>query len=408
MNSKVSRMGRMVLGLTVIVCGAVKLGAQDISNYTNFTVDGKTIQFHGFASEGFAYSNDNNYLTMNTSQGSFAMTDGGVNVSTQLTDNFRVGAQIYDRNIGELGKWHPTLDWAVADYKFRDWFGIRAGKVKTVLGLFNDTQDMEFLHTFAILPQSMYPLDLRASTIAHTGGDVYGTIKLKKRGDLSYTGYAGWKSYDKYGGYVYGGAAVGINVTSMPGRQFGGDLRWNNLVKGLLFGASVMLSPETVNASTQVAPTVTYPYTIWWNDNTVAFYTEYKVGNLILDGEYRRETVGAASMVGPINNGGFYWDERGWYVSAAYRVAKRLELGTYESRYYPMWDQSHTPPTNHIYDTVAAAKVELTDHWDLKIEEHFMDGYGLPYSFRGFYPQENPDGLKPKTDMLVIRTGWNF
>ncbi|MGA3027859.1 MAG: hypothetical protein ABSF98_24150 [Bryobacteraceae bacterium] len=94
--------------------GAATLGAQDISNYTTFTVDGKTVQFHGFVSEGFAYSNDNNYLTMNTSQGSF-FTDGGVNVSTQLTDKFRVGAQVYDHNIGTMGKWHPQLDWALAD-----------------------------------------------------------------------------------------------------------------------------------------------------------------------------------------------------------------------------------------------------------------------------------------------------
>jgi len=37
-----------------------------------------------------------------------------------------------------------------------------------------------------------------------------------------------------------------------------------------------------------------------------------------------------------------------------------------------------------------------------------MDGYGTPYSFRGFYPLDNPAGMKPKTNMLVIRTGWNF
>jgi len=37
------------------------------------------------------------------------------------------------------------------------WFGVRGGKVKTVIGLSNDTQDYEFLNTFALLPQSVYP-----------------------------------------------------------------------------------------------------------------------------------------------------------------------------------------------------------------------------------------------------------
>ena len=125
----------------------------------NFDVAGRQFQVHSFFSQGFAYSNDNNYLTMNTSQGSAAMTDGGINISTRLTDKFRVGAQVYDRNIGQLGHWRPEVDWAYADYKFADWFGLRGGKVKTPLGLYNDTQDQDFLRVFALLPQSVYPTD---------------------------------------------------------------------------------------------------------------------------------------------------------------------------------------------------------------------------------------------------------
>src|ERR1035441_4267043 len=78
----------------------------------DFKIADRDVQIHSFASQGFAYSNDNNFLTMKTSQGSFAMTDGGVNVSTQLTDKFRVGAQVYVRSVGRLGDWHPLLDWA--------------------------------------------------------------------------------------------------------------------------------------------------------------------------------------------------------------------------------------------------------------------------------------------------------
>jgi hypothetical protein len=68
----------------------------------DFRVDGLKYQVHSFAPQGFAYSNDDNWLTMNTSQGTFAMTDGGVNLSTQITEEFRVGAQVYDRNNGGL------------------------------------------------------------------------------------------------------------------------------------------------------------------------------------------------------------------------------------------------------------------------------------------------------------------
>ena len=74
-----------------------------------------TVQVHGFVSQGFVYTNDNNWLTMNTSDGSAAMTDFALNMSSQLTDKLRVGAQGYDRNLGQLGQYHPSLDWALAD-----------------------------------------------------------------------------------------------------------------------------------------------------------------------------------------------------------------------------------------------------------------------------------------------------
>lgn len=86
------------------------------------------------------------------------------------------------------------------EYKFADWFGICAGEVKTVLGLYNDTKDLEALHTWAILPQSTYPLDLRASNIADTGGDIYGNISLRKAGSPACAGYAGLRLFDQWGG----------------------------------------------------------------------------------------------------------------------------------------------------------------------------------------------------------------
>jgi hypothetical protein len=177
------------MALGVLYAAPAALYAQDIPKYTSFTVGGRTVQMQGFVSEGFGYSNENNYLTMQTSQGSFAFTDRGVNLSTQLTDKFRVGAQVYVCDIGELGKWRPQLDWATADYIFKDWFGIRGGIVKTVSGLHNDMQDMEFLHTNALPPQSIYPTDLRDALIRHTGG-VYGEVSLKSFGSLSYTGFS--------------------------------------------------------------------------------------------------------------------------------------------------------------------------------------------------------------------------
>jgi hypothetical protein len=125
-------MKRLLVGAMTLALG---VSPAMIHAQFNFKLDGRQVQVHSFGSQGFAYSNDNSYLTMNTSKGSFNFDDLGVNLSSQITDKFRVGAQVYTRRLGELNKGQVTMDWAVADYRFKPWLGVRGGKVKTVLGL---------------------------------------------------------------------------------------------------------------------------------------------------------------------------------------------------------------------------------------------------------------------------------
>ncbi|MGB9491657.1 MAG: hypothetical protein WCA92_14445, partial [Terriglobales bacterium] len=206
-----------------------------------FQIFDRTVQVHGFVSQGFVYTGGNNWLTMNTRSGSGAMTDMGLNVSSQVTDSLRLGAQVYDRNLGKLGQYHPSLDWASVDYTFKPWLGVRGGKVKTTLGLYNDTQDLDFLRTFALLPQSVYPMDLRDTAIAHLGGDLYGAVPLKRQlGAVSYTAYAGRRSDSIYSGFAYLLTQYQIYLRSLSGLQYGCDLRWETPLKGLLVGASRM------------------------------------------------------------------------------------------------------------------------------------------------------------------------
>jgi hypothetical protein len=403
--------------LFLFLCtGQATLRAQE------FKLFARTVQVHGWLSQGFVHTDENNWLTMNSSAGSGAMTDMGLNVSAPVTDQFRVGAQVYDRNLGQLGQWHPSLDWAVADYRFKPWFGIRGGKVKTVLGLYNDTQDQDFLHTFALLPQSVYPTDLRDATIGHVGGDVYGKISLRRHlGDLLYTAYAGHRSDSIYSGYPYLISQFGTFLKSLGGLQYGIDLRWNTPVKGLLIGASRLDEDITgkgsgvnfLNPKAGVVPFSESSKADWTNQ----FYGEYTVGKLRIDSEYRRYVRDELIFGGASEN---LTDVRGWYLSGAYRVVKRLELGSYYSRYaitsvlggalakvFP--NQTDTSlPANHIYDKVATTSLNLNRSWNVKVEGHFMAGYGNSIYPDGFYPQVNRKGFKPDTNSLVVKSAFNF
>jgi hypothetical protein len=90
-----------------------------------------------------------------------------------------------------------------------------------MLGLYNDTQDLDFLPTFA-LPQGVYPTEVRDATIAHLGGDVYGSFPLEHHlGDLGYTACAGHRSDSIYRGYPYLLSQFTVQFTSFGGLQYG-------------------------------------------------------------------------------------------------------------------------------------------------------------------------------------------
>lgn len=139
---------------------------------------------------------------------------------------------------------------------------------------------------------------------------------------------------------------------------------------------------------------------------------ERSIGNLRLDAEYRRYWRNQLAFNG-------LWDvkadTRGWYVSAAYRLTKRLEVGSYYSRYSCMYQRGFlapsldtTLPDHHLYDKVVTARFDLTRYWNVKVEGHFMDGYGSSQSPIGFYPAVNPAGLLPTTNLLLVKTGFSF
>jgi len=398
-------MRRRIFGLMMMCVCALPMGlhAQD------FKVFDRDVQIHGFASQGFVHTNDNNWLTMETSNfGSGEFTDFGANVSSQITDNFRVGAQIYDRNLGGIGKWYPSLDWAYGQYKFKPWFGIRGGRVKTVLGLYNDTQDLDFLHPFALLPQGIYSVDVRDSTIAHDGGDVFGDIRLgSKWGSLAYTAYAGHRSNSTHGGVAYLEDSDGLAFKSLAGLQYGADLRWQTPLKGLLIGVS---RENQDNTNSYVYNSPGGPINISNSDRSDwinQFYGEYAWKKLLLDAEFRR-----------------FWDDTGspginesqinvhsWYVAGAYRIQKHVQVGSYYSSYWVDFPIGALVPagTGHSYDKVITGRIDINRFFNVKVEGHFIDGYGYPaVSPLGFYYANNPLGLQNNTKALVVKGGFNF
>ena len=402
---------RILSGMLTIIAISITLHAQE------FKVGNKDVQVHGFGTQGFVHTNDNNWLTMNTSgTGSGAFTDMGLNMGMQINPKLLIGGQFYDRKLGKLGSWEPLMDWAMVDYRVKPWLGFRAGKVKTVLGLFTDTQDMDFANTFALMPQSVYPIDLRDASISHEGGDIYGKERLPhKLGSVAYTAYGGRRADNMHSGYPYLLTGIaGITLSSYGGPVFGGDFRWNTPVSGLTVGISRLSEMITGKGSYNGFLGIPAQPKYWeksQHDWTNQYYGRLVKEKFHAESEYRRylreQTIFS----------GLTWvetDVRGWYVGGGYTVNKWFEAGSYYSHYHinvfggPGVSTAYSDAQLHDYDKVVTGKFTVNKYTYFKVEGHFMDGNGTALYPAGFYANVNPKGFADNTNALVVRTGFSF
>ena len=107
------------------------------------------IDIHGFISQGYLKSSENNFLA-ESKDGTFQFNEMGINFATWMTSDLSLGVQFFASDIGDFGNDEITIDWAYADYRFKPYLGIRAGKIKLPSYLYNETRDIP-THSFRLL-----------------------------------------------------------------------------------------------------------------------------------------------------------------------------------------------------------------------------------------------------------------
>ncbi len=141
-------------------------------------VDLGDVAIHGFISQGYLQSDKYNYLSVRTDEGSFETNEMGLNFTSQLTDDLRVGAQLFAMDIGEYGNDEITVDWAYGDYRLHNMLGFRAGKFKIAHGLYNETRDIDAVRTYVFLPRAIYDPSTRDTFAGMKGVNLYGELPL--------------------------------------------------------------------------------------------------------------------------------------------------------------------------------------------------------------------------------------
>jgi len=153
---------------------------------SSFAFEMGKLQINGFVSQGYMESNNNSFLDPTSQEGTFQISEIGLTFNIPVSEKLRIGAQLLSSDLGQDGNNEVTLDWAYGDYRMTDWLGLRAGKIKLPVGMYNETRDSDFLRTMAFLPQSVYDEMQRSFMVAGLGVGTYGNVPAGKFGDFDY------------------------------------------------------------------------------------------------------------------------------------------------------------------------------------------------------------------------------
>ncbi len=154
------------------------------------------VEIHGAISQSFIYSKNNHYIYEGSKGGSLDYSEAFINFSRQFGRDLRIGLQISSRNFGQQDDFNPKLDWAYGDYRPFELLGVRFGKVKLPLGIYNESRDVDFAKPQILLDQGIYPESFRLLINSYSGGSIYGNINLNSigAGDIEYEVFGGTTS----------------------------------------------------------------------------------------------------------------------------------------------------------------------------------------------------------------------
>lgn len=378
------------------LCCAVSIWAAD-----DGTLDlGRRLnaEAHGFVSFGYLQTTGNDWLG-ETTEGTTQFHEAAANIIARPYDRLRLGAQLFTRDLVAYDNGRVELDWAYADYRAADAFGIQVGRYKIPLGLYNESLDVDAARTPVFLDTSMYALRSRDLYISADGAKIYGLVPLGRAGDLDYALHLGAKSYSDDGGFAtyLGEVGFGDPGTVSVESEFmaGAMVQWNTpvpdfalrLSAGELHGFHTEGTVGGVPITSDVDDYLQMIGSLLWDPGSVTVVAEYSRF-------HGRGSIHSSGVETPFADNG-----DGGYLAVTWHVRPWLDLYTAASASY---SDATDRDESHSFRLIAAAQVTPLDHLSLKLELQQVDGT------QGLTVANNPDGFDDSWQVIALKTTVDF
>ena len=384
-------MHRLAITLPLILCS---LNAYSEESFWD------NLQVHGFASQAVIKTSDNRFFG-DSPDTSFDFTEIGINASLPVNPQILLAGQLLARRAGDMYDGTPTLDYGLADMTFassaEQRWGVRLGRIKNSLGIYNETRDVPFTRPGIFLPQVIYYDKVRNLMLSTDGLMFYGESYHDDRGTLSLT----------LGG---GQSVIDDNVAwAFLGNNFGGELEPDGVAGLFRFWYTtpeerLQLGVSGALVSMQFEPGQYSPLSAGTTDLffwIVSF--QYGAEDWTLTAEYAGEPIKWRDYQSPFSPDRDVTAES-YYLQGAYRLRPDLQLLLrYEEGYADRNDRDGVqssamtggaiPPFNSFSKIwTAGLRWDIDQHWMVRAEYQRHQGTFILSS------KENPDPGQPQAD----------
>lgn len=346
-----------------------------------------SLQIHGFAAQAAMSTTDNNVFGETDDQISLGFTELGINASVLATPRAQLSAQIVSRRAGEGHGGSPELDYALLDYSFLSRetgrMGVRAGRIKNPLGLYNETRDVPFTRPTLLLPQSIYLDITRNLGLSGDGAGFYGEHRFEDAA-LSFEFNLGYPRVDVDEEYaILGADRPGEMTRELSGigrlmyEREGGRLRLAFSAAHLNTDYKPVGPPTPENPITGELPAGSFQF------NPLILSAQYNAEFWSVTSEwalrrFEREQFGPAFDVDMVGES--------YYLQGTYRFAPDWEaVLRYDVLYLDRDDRDGRefaaicPVPRHTRfakDLTVGLRWNITPSWMLRGEYHYVDGTG--------------------------------
>ncbi len=294
------------------------------------------LRLHGFASQAVVHTSANRYFG-DSPDTSFEFTELGANASYQADPRLLIAGQVLARRAGDMYDGSPSLDYALLDYApvadAGRRAGLRLGRIKSPLGLYNETRDVPFTRPGIFLPQVVYYDKVRNLLLSYDGIMLYGDL-FAHYGNLSLAVGVGQSVIDDNVEWAYLADNVDGNLDADGVNWTLASLWYTTPAEELKLGLSGVITEMQFDAGpTSALDSGTIDVTHWIAS------AQYNTAKWTLSAEYAR-TPTRWNAFGP------FWpfDDQvgeGYYLQGQYRLLPNLELmARYEEGYANRHDRS--------------------------------------------------------------------